>query len=347
MPDSIPPKTGPAIEPRPRHRRRRWWLWGMMLVIVVALSALFGKTGYTINHISVAGAIDEAKILPQADFVAKEDPDRINILLLGLRGRGDPDGGLLTDTLLMAVINTKRNQVALVSIPRDLFVRIPNHGARERINAAYARGEERHPRGGGLAYAKRVVSEITGYKIDHALSVDFEAFREIVDAVGGVDVTLKEPFVEPTQWTGYPAFAAHNGAFVVEAGPNRLNGEQALFYVRSRFATSDFDRARRQQQVLLALKDKVLTLGILANPVTLNKILDSIASHVLTDASTEEVQALLGVAARLGAMPAKRKVFDTAPEGLLEETSVEGAFVLVPKGGTYDNIRSAMEQLFD
>ncbi|MBI4385572.1 LCP family protein [Candidatus Parcubacteria bacterium] len=347
MSDPIPPTTNPDIKPRPRPRRRRWWLWVTMIAIVAALSALFGKAGYTINHISVSGAINEAKILPQPDFVAKEDPDRINILLLGLRGRGDPDGGLLTDTLLLAVINTKRNQVALVSIPRDLLVRIPNQEARERINAAYARGEERHPRGGGLAYAKRVVSEIVGYTIDHAVSVDFEAFREIVDVVGGVDVTLKEPFVEPTQWAGYPAFTAHNGAFVLEAGPNHLTGEQALFYVRSRFSTSDFDRARRQQQVLLALKDKVLTLGVLANPVTLNGILNSIASHVLTDASGEEIQALLGLAARFGTTPVKRKVLDTAPEGLLEETSVEGAFVLVPKGGTYADIRATMEHLFD
>lgn len=334
-------------DPASRPKRRHWWLLAVLAAAVLAISSLFAKTGYTINHISIAGAVDETTLLPPTDFVPKQDPDRLNILLLGLRGRGDPDGGLLTDTILLISINQRKGTVALISIPRDLFVAIPNQRERERINAAYARGEERRPRGGGLAYAKRVVSEVTGYTIDHTVSVDFTAFKEIVDAVGGVDITLTERFVEPTQWVGYPGFQTHQGAFVLEAGPNHLDGATALFFVRSRFATNDFDRARRQQQVLAAIRDKILSLGTLANPIAINRILESIANHVLTDATTNEIQELLRIAASAGSLRTKHFVLDTAPLGLLEETTVEGAFVLIPKGAAYDGIRSAVEHIFD
>lgn len=337
----------PSLPEVHRPRRWRWWLWAVFAIAAFAVSTLFVRTGYTINHISVAGAVDEATLLPPTDFMPKQDPDRLNILLLGLRGRGDPDGGLLTDSILLISINQRKNAAAFISIPRDLFVAIPNQPKRERINAAYARGEERHPRGGGLAYAKRVVSEVSGYMLDHAVSVDFTAFQEIVDAVGGVDIALRERFVEPTQWSGYPGFQENQGAFILEAGPNHLDGTMALFFVRSRFSTSDFDRARRQQQVLTAIRDKVLSLGILANPVAINRILESIANHVLTDATTNEIQELLRIAASAGSMRTKHVVLDTAPDGLLEETTVKGAFVLIPKGGTYDSIRSAIEHVFD
>lgn len=335
-----------AGDPAP-HRKRRWWLWVLVAAAALVISSLFAKTGYTINHISIAGEVDEAALLPPTDFVPKQDPDRLNILLLGLRGRGDPDGGLLTDSILFITINQRKNAAAFISIPRDLFVAIPNQRERERINAAYARGEERRPRGGGLAYAKRVVSEVTGYTIDHTVSVDFTAFKEIVDAVGGVDITLRERFVEPTQWSGYPGFQANQGAFVLEAGPNHLDGATALFFVRSRFSTSDFDRARRQQQVLAAIRDKILSLGTLANPVAINRILESVANHVLTDATTNEIQELLRIAANAGSLRTKHLVLDTAPLGLLEETTVDGAFVLIPKGAAYDGIRSAVEHIFD
>ncbi|MBI2624326.1 LCP family protein [Candidatus Parcubacteria bacterium] len=327
--------------------KRRWLLWIILGIMVLIISVLSVRTGYTINHISIAGEIDEAALLPKTGFVPKENPDRLNILLLGLRGRGDPDGGLLTDSLLLITINQKKNAVAYISIPRDLWVEIPNQSGRERINAAYARGEERRSRGGGLVYAKWVIGEVTGYKIDHAVSVDFTAFKEVVDALGGVDVTLREKFVEPTQWSGYPGFQNTSGAFVLDAGRHHLDGTTALFFVRSRFSTSDFDRARRQQQILGAIRDKVLSLGVLANPVALNRILESVSNHVLTDASTKEIQDFLPVVAGASSMRTTHLVLDTSPNGLLEDTTIDGAFVLIPKGGSYEGTRSAVEHIFD
>lgn len=115
--------------------------------------------------------------------------------------------------------------------------------------------------GGGIDMAEKVISKITGIYIDKTVVFDFSAFKEIVDAVGGIDIYLEKPFKESSQW-GYE--------FSLPAGNNHLNGEQALYYVRSRYSTNDFDRARRQQEVIIAIKNKALTLGFLTNPLKIN-----------------------------------------------------------------------------
>ncbi|MDD5589875.1 MAG: LCP family protein, partial [Candidatus Portnoybacteria bacterium] len=260
---------------KPEKKRRKWpWIFGV-LILLAAIGSLFYKTGFIFSQMQSG---NEGAVLPiSEDWPQPEkDPDRTNILLLGLRGAGDENGGLLTDTIILLSVKKSTNEVAMISIPRDLYVVMPQapgqkNSLKEKINFAYALGEERKS-GGGLVYSKAVVSRITNLYIDYAVSVDFMAFKETVDILGGIDVNLENPFVETTQF-------AKEMVLELPAGKNHLDGETALFFVRSRYSTSDFDRARRQQQVLLAIKNKALSSGILLNPVKIFELLNTMGRH--------------------------------------------------------------------
>ncbi|MBI4708860.1 MAG: LCP family protein [Candidatus Portnoybacteria bacterium] len=332
---------------RPK-KRRRFWLWLFILGAIVVLigGGLFYKTSFTFSRMSVGN--DDGSLLPYSENESQpeKDADRINILLLGLRGPDDPNAGLLTDTIILISIRKSTGQVAMVSIPRDLYLTMPGtisqknpEGLKEKINFAYALGEEKKS-GGGIIYAKAIVSRVTGLYIDYAVAVDFLAFKEVVDTLGGVDVYLDKPFYEHTQF-------AKEILIDLPAGKNHLNGDTALYFVRSRYSTSDFDRARRQQQVLMAVKDKALSLGFLMNPVKIFDMMDTLAKHVRTDMGMGEMNNLINLAKTINSENINRKVFDTTSEGLLySSTSDKGAYILLPVGDNFDKIREVCKNIF-
>ncbi|MDZ4296186.1 MAG: LCP family protein [Patescibacteria group bacterium] len=305
----------------------------------------FGVTsGFTLR--SVVRHTDAETLereLPQPAFTPVADPDRLNVLLLGIRGVDDPNGGLLADAIVLLSVRKSDGSLALVSIPRDLYANLPN-GTPSRINAAYALGEAWHWGGGGLVWSRRAVEHVTGVKIDHTISVDLAAFKDIVDALGGVTITLDKPFAETAQWVG--EFGTTTG-FALPAGRHTLDGATAMYYVRSRFSSSDFDRAHRIQQVLVAVEAKATSLGFLANPFRLTQFVNALGAHVRTDASAEELQGLLLLAPRVSFTGARRIVFDTAPGGLLEAGTVNGAYVLTPQGGNFGKIREKVRTVFE
>jgi len=274
------------------------------------------------------------------DKLKENKLERLNILLLGIRGVGDPNGGLLTDTIMLVSIKPQTGKVALISIPRDLYVEIPNHDYKNKINETYALGVKNKDWKKGLEYSKKAVSEVTGLTIHYAASVDFEAFKEIINALGGVTITLDKPFVERNQFA--------EGAIELPAGRQIIDGDTALLFVRARFSTSDFDRAKRQQQVLLAIKEKSFGLGILSSPMKIISILDSMGNHIKTDAELWEIQELAVMARRINTSDIQRKVFDTSQEGLLfSSKDSNGSFILLPEGGNFDKIQEACRNIFD
>jgi LCP family protein required for cell wall assembly len=262
------------------------------LVVVLALYSLTQST--TTFHV-VNGNPSPEPTLPGTTPLA-EDPqyalpakDSINdILLMGIRGKDDVEnGGLLSDTILLLRLDESTGKAAMISIPRDLTVRVTD-ARREKINTAY------------IYYGKDRVGtfmgRILGVHIDHVVVVDFTAFKSIVDAMGGVTVTLDAPFSEGEQW-GYE--------FSLPAGANTLTGDQALYFVRSRYGSSDFDRSRRQMQVLAAMREKLSTL----DPLKLLEVVQTVRKHIETDmnifdiasmrsafASEERVRAIKGEA---------------------------------------------------
>lgn len=176
-----------------------------------------------------------------------------NILLLGTDQRELGSVGR-TDTIMVLAIDAPNNRAALISFPRDIYLAIPGVGY-SRINTAYGFGEERQP-GGGLPLLMSTIERNFGIPIHSYARIDFSGFEDVVDALGGVDVTVDCPLYDELIYRYFETYT-------LEPGTYHMNGQQALYYARSRKTTDDFDRARRQQRVLLAIRDRVLDANLL------------------------------------------------------------------------------------
>ena len=332
------------IKPKPRWRRFAFGFWILVLVaLVVGIGGLLVyKTGFTFSQMQT----EKLEKLPLIDDLTtmntpQPETDRLNILALGLRGEEDPNGGLLTDSIMVITLKKSTGQVALISIPRDLYITMPGQKYKEKINFAYALGFEQKGAAGGMFLSKIAVSRVTGLFIDHVVTINHAAFKEVVDALGGVDVTLDKPFQEKTQF-------AKDILIDLPVGQNHLDGNTALYFVRSRFSTSDFDRAQRQQAVLLAVKEKALSLGVLSNPVTIFQTMGSLGKNVRTDLSFSEIKNLIGLASDINIKEVRHRVFDTTPEGLLYSTKSDiGAYILLPVEEDFSKIQEACKIIFN
>jgi polyisoprenyl-teichoic acid--peptidoglycan teichoic acid transferase len=330
--------------------RKRWFK--LLTIIVFLLVATGGwamyKTGSTLSKISTKDGFFRSlwKSIPGvgSDQLQGEEEGQVNVLLLGMRGDNMPGGGLLADTIMVVMARPKENKVALVSIPRDLWVKHPDSSTQSKINSIHALYEERGE-GKGMDAMKQVVGEITGIPIHYAVRIDFNGFKELVDTVGGIDVYLDKPFSEPTQFEGESALD-----FSLPAGKNHIDGQKALFFVRARYASSDFERARRQQMVLLALKDKMLSLGTLADFGKVNNILNVLGEDVRTDMDISEMKKFFDLANDAQNPQITQKVFDTSDEGLLYSSKADTpdgkTYILLPTGGNYDKIQEAIRNIF-
>ncbi len=274
------------------------------------------------------------------DRLKNNELDRLNVLILGIRGTDDPNGGLLTDTIMVVSIEPKTGKIALISIPRDLYIDIPYHDYKNKINEAYVVGIKDGGWKNGLKYSKKSVSDVTGMDIHYAVSVDFKAFKEIIDTLGGVRITLFRPFSETNQF--------EEGVIELPSGSQTIDGDTALLFARARFSTSDFDRAGRQQQLLLAVKEKAFSLGVVSNPVKIISILNSLGNHVKTDAELWEIKELTVLMKNIDTADVRRKVFDTSKYGFLYASrDLNGSYILLPEGGNFDQIRDFCRDIFD
>jgi LCP family protein required for cell wall assembly len=188
---------------------------------------------------------------PTPDPSVLVDHDTTVIALLGIDNERS-DSIWRTDSIILVFIQPKREQISMLSIPRDLWVSIPGHG-QNRINTVDALGERTQYPGGGPALLDQTLRDNLKLRIDHYVRIDFGGFVRLIDAFGGVTVYVEQPitdsFPDPTSLTG-------NARITLPVGPRDMDGRMALSYCRSRMTTSDFDRSRRQQQVLLALAKK-------------------------------------------------------------------------------------------
>ena len=349
------------------------WIFALVAVLLVLGGSLVYKTGFTFSQMQTGK--EDLTFLLGDDNMATPTPesDRLNILLLGLRGEGDPNGGLLTDSIMILSYKKSTGQVALISLPRDLYVMMPGQKYKEKINFAYALGFEKKGSAGALLYSRVAVSQATGLYFDYAVSIDHKALKEIVDILGGVNITLEKPFTETQQWTrggdtgSSPYFFIRNETtqasssaasgekevsqkwvFEIPAGTSHLDGETALYFVRARYSSSDFDRVRRQQILLSAVKDKAFSLGFFANPVKIYQVLETLGSNVRTNIPLGEIPGLISLAQKINSKDVIHKVFDTTPEGLLYSTKNEaGAYILLPQGDDFSKIKEACRDIFN
>lgn len=220
--------------------------------------------------------------------------DPINILLIGV-DRREGDESTRNDVNIVVHVDPVRRFASMLSIPRDTRVYIPGHGA-YKINAAYSLGELYHEaEGGGPVWAKRTVEQFLGMRIDYYAEVDFRGFERIVDLVGGITVDVPWPLLDneyPTEDYGYMRI-------YIPAGLQHMDGRTALQYARSRHADSDLGRNRRQQQVLLALRERILRMDLLTDLNRMDALFQQLGDTLETDMSLDTIYALARLAPKI------------------------------------------------
>ena len=259
--------------------------------------------------------------------------DRINIALFGYGGKEHHAGNYLADSIQILSIDPKHNETTIIPVPRDFWIEglpeIPDNG---KINEAFALGYEQDKIPGAARLTTEVLSTVTGLKIDHWMAIDFGGFKEIIDAVGGVDVNNRRFFRYTwSPWVyDHNAFEANDPDLKFERGKIHLDGDQALAYARARYTSllsesSDFARSERQQKVLGALRSKLGSGGIGSIGPGL-AMMDALEGRMKTDLSAIDLALLSSHFS-----PDRRL---TMKEGRILEatTNTDGAYILVVKG---------------
>jgi LCP family protein required for cell wall assembly len=185
-------------------------------------------------------------------FLAASQSDRLNVLILGVDRRPGETGPVRTDTMILATFEPNQPQAALLSLPRDLWVEIPGQGS-NRINTANYFGDLAQP-GNGPGLAMQTVTSNLGPPIHGYVRLDFAGFVALVDALGGIEVEAPKTLIDDR----YPTPDYGITTIIIPAGRQHLDGELALIYARTRHADSDFERTKRQQQILRALVTKAI-----------------------------------------------------------------------------------------
>lgn len=288
--------------------------------------------------------------------IAGEDEDRVNVLLLGIGGienGKEHDGPFLTDTIILGSFKPSTEQVALISIPRDLVMPIAGSGWK-KINAANAHGEAQNPGQGG-ELARQTISESLGLPIPYYVRIDFAGFKKLIDDLGGIDVDVEHILDDKL----YPILGKETATtteryehLYIKTGWQHFDGELALKFVRSRQAAgaegSDFARSKRQQKVLMAAKEKALSFSILANPYKISNLMDTLSQHLATNLQVWEIIRLFNLGKVVKDENISHRVFDDSAEGLLVQAVTEdGAYVLRPKDGDFSEIKLITQNIFD
>ena len=275
-----------------------------------------------------------------------EKRGRINVLLLGIAGNGNA-GGNLTDTIMIASIDTKNNKIALLSLPRDLYIKIPNTSYQTKINAVYKIDLKNNK---DISYLKNTIKNITGLTVDYYIVANFSGFEKFVDIIGGINIDVKRDIYDPH----YPGPNYSYELFEIKKGFHKMDGSTALKYARERHndPEGDFGRAKRQQQVLQAIKNKLFSTQIIFNPFKLNALLNNLERNIKTDASLAEIKSFLNLSKNIDTQNITNVVVDAWNEDSLLKvshvfTDSGRMFILVPRIGNYSEIRDLAKNIFN
>ncbi|MFA6963909.1 MAG: LCP family protein [Patescibacteria group bacterium] len=348
-----------------QSKKKRLWkiffiILGIIVVLGISVISYAISSGSKIFENGFGNGADLIKtIYGSKDILKGQKENRINILLFGSGGVGH-DGGLLTDSIMILSVRPSDNKAAMISIPRDLWVKMPS-GGEAKINSALSIGYNSYLaknctkkklsqcRGealtSGANYESDVISKLFDIPIHYYVSTDFSGFEKLIDQLGGIDVTVASDIYDPEfpddKMEGY-------APFYIKAGQHHLDGKTALKYARSRHGTSggDFDRAARQQQILTAVKEKATAGGTLANPKKILDLINTLGDSMKTNMSLPELKEFLSLASKIDRNNMSTKVLNTGKDGYLESSS-DGTYHLLPKGGNYIKINSMIKNIFD
>lgn len=342
-----------------RRRPPNWIVWalgGGFAVMAVFSAALVFRT---VRGISAAwtgvGLPDIFTSQGNAEPVTSEQPgapqptpdlsgdspswngvDRINILMMGLDYRDwlTGEGPSRTDSMMLVTIDPITKSAGMLSIPRDLWVEVPGF-EHNRINTAYFLGETYRLPGGGPGLAMQTVENLIGVPVPYYAVIEFSAFERFIDEIGGIEILVPErmkisPLGRDSYW--------------LDAKSYLMDGPEALAYARARkTAGGDFDRAERQQQVLMAVRDQVLELDMVATLLGRAPALyQDLRQGIQTNLTLDQLVALGLLAAQVDLQDISKGVI-APPEMVLLDTHMDGAMVLKP---VPDQIRALRDEIF-
>jgi len=332
------------------HRRKK--VVKRVALLVVLLGLLIGgflgwkvlrNTAKVFNG-NVLGFFDTTKLKGEED-------GRVNILLAGTSEDDGPDhgGATLTDSIMIVSVDTKNNTGFTVSIPRDLWVSYGEQcaaGYEGKINNAYECGEatnfkETGYAEGGMGLLEKILSKDLGIPIHYYGKINYTAFRDAVDAVGGIEITVDstdprgiyDPNIQPKD----------GGPLRLKNGLQKLDGKTALALARSRnshggygMSRGDFDRTTYQRAMLLALKDKALSSGVITNPAKIGDLLDTAGNNVKTDLKTSELRRLYDLSKLVKNQDVSSVDLAGEEVGLLNTGAYNGQSIVKPVAGIKD-----------
>jgi LCP family protein required for cell wall assembly len=355
--------AAPLLDTKPKKPRWKKALITFFILVAVILVGSGGWLGWKfVSNLAKVYGWNNLWSLLHSTKLKGEDQGRVNILLAGNSADDPGHGGAnLTDSIMVVSIDTRTHKAFMLSIPRDLYVNIPDNGY-AKINEVYPDGESDHfseagyP-SGGMGLLEKVVSDKLQIPIHYYALVDYTALKNAVNAVGGITLNIQSSdprgLYDPS-----PDISNGGGALVkLGNGSQKLNGVQALGLARSRgdsyysygFPRSDFDRTEHQRQILVALKDRASSAGTLSNPVKLGELADSFGNNVHTDLKAGETRRLYTIMKAIPSNQITSAGFnDASGKNLLTSyTTRFGQSALVPRLGVddYSEIDSYVQQL--
>ncbi len=266
-------------------------------LVAIAITSAFGigllRDSDIVRAIAIRSTLSMTSPLPE------DSEGHTNILILGVGDR-EHSAADLTDTMMIASIDPKTSSVMLLSIPRDLWYAGVGDIPDGRINALYynfLKQNERASRSGSgasVAAMKSLANEIgnrIGIEIHGAMKMDFTGFENVIDSIGGIDITVQEQIIDYS----YPMEEGVVGTLQIDAGPQHFDGERALQYARTRHSSTDFDRSKRQQEILSAVEEKVKKQNVFDDLAMIRELQVTLREHFVTTFTPRQLLGLAGI----------------------------------------------------
>ncbi|PJE58227.1 MAG: hypothetical protein COU81_01870 [Candidatus Portnoybacteria bacterium CG10_big_fil_rev_8_21_14_0_10_36_7] len=310
---------------------------GLLIVAIVFTTGkllnttrVFSQAGMNWSISGVLSTLSASVITTQSINDTVSDNDVQNILILGIAGPGNSAPNL-TDTIILASLDKKHKTSSLISFPRDLWVKIPGKQYSTKLNSLYQMDMN------NLSIIKSAIENISGQKINNYLRVNLSTTQEIIEKIGGATIDVKTDIYD----SGYPGPNNSYETLSLKKGVQKLDGATAIKYMRTRNQDNDFERSARQQQVIKAVAEKVLSLNPVWHFITYFNILNTLHDNLYTDLSIFDLKNLWSAVYNID--PSNLATYtlnNTDQENLLKVSSRDlgenTASIVIPKAGEND-----------
>jgi LCP family protein required for cell wall assembly len=315
-----------------------------ILILSFLFLGLSDSKKYSFSYDNVPNILSETKSTTLGN-------EPINILFLGVAGEGSR-GSFLTDTIFVTSIIPSKKQISMISIPRDLWVKIPNGSTGIKINSLYElenRGKA-FSKANSYSLVKEKIEDVTGLPIDHIVVLDLKGLEKLIDDLGGIDIWLEKDVIDPN------LVDPHNPSkiFHLSAGWRHLDGALIIKFIRTRYAPNgDFYRIEHQQQIIAALKDKLTKLADIWNLISWLKIWQSLSGHIVTNLDFNTIWQMLPVVKNISSGQIQYlSITNKLPDELLITSTMydnwakKNIYILVPKKGfeNYEEINNYIKE---